>query len=231
MQEYLEGCLPSGTKWGFEKDTVVTAGNQHVYDGVRLEELIDKLTEVFVDHVRSLAFVLSAVSTEPADYECSLSRCLFEQFAAEPAYLQGEKLRPFVSEEEVAAIKKRSLAAIMSKVSPFLYVSVNALSPACSFRDNKCSLQPKAFHVYGYIHRPSDNFPPMPWFVKLLCNWVWYWSDRNMWRFAPTLNYGVPHSTYLPSPRVPSNTIECTSHHDADEPVPNHINSFPSRRV
>lgn len=71
MQEYLEGCLPSGTKWGFEKDTVVKAGNQHAYDGVKLEELIDKLADVFVGHVRPLVFVLSAVSIEPADSECS----------------------------------------------------------------------------------------------------------------------------------------------------------------
>lgn len=114
---------------------------------------------------------------------------------------------------------------------PLLYAPVHALYPACSLRNVKCSLQPKSFHVYGYIHRPSDNFPPMPWFVKLLCNWVWYWSDRNMWRFAPTLSYGVPHSTYLPPALFPSNAIECASYHNAHEPLLHGINSFSSRRV
>lgn len=54
--------------------------------------------------------------------------------------------------------------------------------------------QPNSFHCYSYIHRPSETFPPMPWFVKIMCNWIFYWPERNMWRFAPELNYGVTYS-------------------------------------
>lgn len=53
IELYLLSCLPAGTKWGFENDVVATSPTE-TFNARRLEQLIEALVVVFVDHVRSL---------------------------------------------------------------------------------------------------------------------------------------------------------------------------------
>lgn len=85
-------------------------------------------------------------------------------FCDEIGYLDAAKVRTTLSYEEAEAVNKKLEHYIVK--------------------------QPPSFHVFSHIHRPGENFPPMPWFVKhILCPWVFYWPDRYMWRFAPKLKY------------------------------------------
>ncbi|KAF8311188.1 hypothetical protein DL93DRAFT_2169231 [Clavulina sp. PMI_390] len=133
IQHYLTSCLPAGTKWGFRNHTV-SAKALETFRAETLEDLIEKLVEVFLEH-----------------------------FCDEPTYLEAQKMRAYHSHEQMEAVIKRVVTYIQS--------------------------QPPSFHVNTWLHRPNSTFPPVPWFVKVLINWVWYWPDRNIWRFAPTLTY------------------------------------------
>jgi len=87
-----------------------------------------------------------------------------QHFCDEIGYLDAARIRTTLSYEDCRALAQRLDSYIISQATPF--------------------------HVYSYLHRPSYFFPPMPWFVKnILCPWVFYWANRNMWRFAPTTPY------------------------------------------
>lgn len=52
MSKYLESCLPPSTKWGPYSTLVPPTTPNATFDANELVRLIDKLTEVFIQHVR-----------------------------------------------------------------------------------------------------------------------------------------------------------------------------------
>jgi len=92
----------------------------------------------------------------------ALVAAFVDHFCAEPGYLSGAKIRAKLTHEEMEALNDRLEKYIIS--------------------------QPPSFHVWSFVHRPSDDFPPMPWFLKrIVIPWIWWWGGSNLWRFAPTV--------------------------------------------
>jgi len=93
----------------------------------------------------------------------ALVAVFLDHFCAEPGYLATAPIRTKLTHEEMLAHNHLSEQYIIK--------------------------QPPSFHVWSYLHRPSEDFPPMPWFLKrIIVPWIWWWSDRNIWRFTPTLS-------------------------------------------
>lgn len=190
MQSYLVSCLPAGTKWGFEDD-VVSSPSTETFNADRLEKLIEGLVAAFIDHVRvhTSSFPFNArhalLIHTPFSFSSALSLDILIPLNCECTFLML-KWRPSTS--DCCRLSYPRYVDVSNRIpQPFLplYATVSLLALTLFHPQ----FQPPSFHVFSYIHRPSNNFPPMPWFVRILANWVWYWPDRKMWRFAPTISY------------------------------------------
>ncbi|KAF8308876.1 hypothetical protein DL93DRAFT_2231305 [Clavulina sp. PMI_390] len=135
MQNYLISCLPAGAEWGITRTKVAADSPNATFDAAKLNAIIDSLVTSFIPH-----------------------------FCDEISYLDADKLRAFVSEDDFKAIMKRAQKEIGG--------------------------QPGAFHIVGAMHARNPSFPPAPWFVtKILIPHVLTLKDRRIWRFIPAKSY------------------------------------------
>lgn len=58
LESYLITCLPAGTMWGFENSVVPSTSTAETFRAERLEQLIETLVAVFLDHVSVLMALL-----------------------------------------------------------------------------------------------------------------------------------------------------------------------------
>ncbi|KAF8308874.1 hypothetical protein DL93DRAFT_2086357 [Clavulina sp. PMI_390] len=135
MKNYLISCLPAGAEWGIHGTKVASDSPNDTFEAAKLNAIIDILTTSFIPH-----------------------------FCDEISYLDADKLRALVPEENFIAFEKRAQKEVGG--------------------------HPAAFFVAVVMHTLNPSFPPAPWpVVKILIPWVLYWQYRNLWRFAPAASY------------------------------------------